>query len=100
MRGKEIQGKHKTEVLHRRRPRLLGSDVQPTFQHQAAHSSIRADAAQLDQVIANLAINVRDAMPAGGSLTISTRNECFLTCGSINKRRWAQAIRLGGPGSE
>jgi len=55
-------------------PRLLGSDIQLTFQHQAAHSWIRADAAQLEQVIANLAINGRDAMPGGGSLTISTRN--------------------------
>lgn len=55
-------------------PRLLGSDVQLTFQHQAARSWIRADAAQLEQVIANLAINARDAMPGGGSLTISTRN--------------------------
>jgi len=55
-------------------PRLLGSDVLLTFQHQAAHSWIRADAAQLEQVIANLAINARDAMPEGGSLTISTHN--------------------------
>jgi PAS domain S-box-containing protein len=55
-------------------PRLLGSDVQLTFQHQAAHSWMRADAAQLEQMIANLAINARDAMPEGGLLTISTRN--------------------------
>ncbi|HTZ47989.1 MAG TPA: PAS domain S-box protein, partial [Verrucomicrobiae bacterium] len=55
-------------------PRLLGSDIQLTFQHQAAHSWIRADAAQLEQVIANLAINARDAMAGEGSLTISTRN--------------------------
>ena len=55
-------------------PRLLGADVQLTFEHQAAHSWIRADAAQLEQVIANLAINARDAMPGGGSLSISTRN--------------------------
>jgi PAS domain S-box-containing protein len=55
-------------------PRLLGSDIELTFQHQAAHSWIRADAAQLEQVIANLAINARDAMPGGGSLTISTHN--------------------------
>jgi PAS domain S-box-containing protein len=68
-------------------PRLLGSDVQLTFQHQAAHSWIRADAAQLEQVIANLAINARDAMPQGGSVTISTHNAFFLpegepTCSS------------------
>jgi PAS domain S-box-containing protein len=55
-------------------PRLIGSDIQLTFQHQAAHSWIRADAAQLEQVIANLAINSRDAMPGGGLLTISTHN--------------------------
>jgi len=55
-------------------PRLIGSDIQLTFSHQAAHSWIRADAAQLEQVIANLAINARDAMPGGGALTISTQN--------------------------
>lgn len=55
-------------------PRLLGSDVELTFQHQAACSWLRADAAQLEQVIANLAINARDAMPGGGKLTISTYN--------------------------
>jgi len=62
-------------------PRLLGSDVLLTFQHQAAHSWIRADAAQLEQVIANLAINARDAMPEDGSVTISTRNAFSLPKG-------------------
>jgi PAS domain S-box-containing protein len=55
-------------------PRLLGSDVELTFRHEAACSWIRADAGQLEQVIANLAINARDAMPGGGKLTISTHN--------------------------
>ena len=55
-------------------PRLIGSDIQLTFRHQAAQARILADASQLEQVIANLAINARDAMPGGGSLTISTRN--------------------------
>jgi two-component system cell cycle sensor histidine kinase/response regulator CckA len=65
-------------------PRLLGSDVQLTFQHLAAHSWIRADAAQLEQVIANLAINARDAMPEGGSLSISTRNTFSLPEGATS----------------
>jgi two-component system cell cycle sensor histidine kinase/response regulator CckA len=55
-------------------PSLVGSDVQITFQHNAAHSWILADTGQLEQAIANLAINARDAMPGGGSLTIATRN--------------------------
>ena len=55
-------------------PRLLGSDVELTFQYDAAYSWLRADATQLEQVIANLAINARDAMPGGGKLTISTHN--------------------------
>ncbi len=55
-------------------PRLLGSDVELTFQHEAASSWIKGDPVQLEQVIANLAINARDAMPSGGKLTVSTRN--------------------------
>jgi signal transduction histidine kinase len=55
-------------------PRLLGSDVQLSFRHEAAKSWILADPAQIEQVVANLAINARDAMPEGGCLSISTRN--------------------------
>ncbi len=55
-------------------PRLLGSDVELTFQHKAARSWMLADPSSLEQVIANLAINARDAMPEGGKLTITTRN--------------------------
>jgi signal transduction histidine kinase len=55
-------------------PRLLGSDVQLTFAHHAVRSWLLADPSQLEQVIANLAINARDAMPYGGSLAISTSN--------------------------
>ncbi len=56
-------------------PRLLGSDVELSFHHNATHSWIRSDPGQIEQVVANLAINARDAMPSGGRLTISTRNE-------------------------
>ena len=55
-------------------PRFLGSDVEITFQHHAARSWIRADAAQIEQAIPNLAVNARDVMPGGGPLTISARN--------------------------
>jgi len=55
-------------------PRLLGSDVLLTFAHHAARSWLLADPSQLEQVIANLAINSRDAMPFGGELAFSTSN--------------------------
>jgi len=44
-------------------PRLLGSDIELTFRHEAAHSWILSDPAQIEQVIMNLAVNSRDAMP-------------------------------------
>jgi signal transduction histidine kinase len=55
-------------------PKLLGSDIELTFEHKAARPWIRADSSQLGQILANLAVNARDAMPHGGTLTISTRN--------------------------
>jgi two-component system, cell cycle sensor histidine kinase and response regulator CckA len=55
-------------------PRLLGSDVELSFTHTAQHPWILSDAGQIEQMVANLAINSRDAMPKGGRLTISTRN--------------------------
>lgn len=63
-------------------PRLLGSDVELTFQHGARNSWIKADPSQIGQVIANLAINARDAMPSGGQLTITTRNDTSLPQGA------------------
>jgi CheY-like chemotaxis protein len=59
-------------------PRLLGSDIELTFHHDAAKSWILSAPTQIEQVIANLAINARDAMPEGGRLEISTRNATIL----------------------
>lgn len=52
----------------------LGEDVEIELRLAADLGLARIDMAQLDQVILNLAVNARDAMPRGGRLTIATRN--------------------------
>ncbi len=54
--------------------RLLGAQVALTTRSAPDVGLIRVDPSQLEQVIVNLAVNARDAMPAGGALTIETAN--------------------------
>jgi signal transduction histidine kinase len=60
-----------TENLMRR---LLGEDIQLELRLAANLDQVRADRAQIEQVLMNLAVNARDAMPGGGRLTIETDN--------------------------
>lgn len=50
--------------------RLIGETVELVIEHGKSLPAIKADRGQFDQVIINLAVNARDAMPGGGSLTI------------------------------
>jgi PAS domain S-box-containing protein len=52
--------------------RLLGEDISLTSRHAANLPAIRADTGMIEQVLLNLAVNSRDAMPQGGKLTIIT----------------------------
>jgi signal transduction histidine kinase/CheY-like chemotaxis protein len=54
--------------------RTLGAHIELSSDLQAAGSLVRADPTQLEQVLLNLAVNARDAMPEGGRLHIATRN--------------------------
>lgn len=53
--------------------RLLGERVRLDLLHAPGQVAIRADRRQLEQVIVNLAVNARDAMPDGGVVEVSTR---------------------------
>jgi PAS domain S-box-containing protein len=55
-------------------PRLLGEDIEVSLALAPRLGSVKADQSQIEQVIMNLAVNARDAMPSGGRLKVQTAN--------------------------
>ena len=69
--------------------RLIGEDVELRIQLDETVGPVKVDPGQIEQVIMNLAINARDAMPSGGKLTIQTA--------SVAQERPAQLSEGGIP---
>ncbi|HEU4763937.1 MAG TPA: ATP-binding protein, partial [Gemmatimonadales bacterium] len=70
-----IDVRRRIEEMRRMLERLIGEDI--TLRTRVAEGlwPIRVDPGQFDQVLMNLAVNARDAMPSGGTFTISAENQ-------------------------
>lgn len=55
-------------------PRLIGENIEYVLVPEPNLARVKADPGQIEQVIMNLAVNARDAMPEGGKLVVQTRN--------------------------
>ncbi|MDP9262826.1 MAG: PAS domain-containing protein, partial [Acidobacteriota bacterium] len=58
-------------------PRLIGAHIKVQLLAKAPHARVEADRGQLEQILMNLAVNARDAMPKGGTLILEVNEVVF-----------------------
>ncbi|CDX38782.1 Sensor kinase [Mesorhizobium plurifarium] len=71
--------------------RLVGNDIKLKIDHGRDLWPVKVDIGQFEQVVVNLAVNARDAMPSGGDLTVRTRNITAEECRSFAYRELTPA---------
>ncbi|QPC87942.1 response regulator [Mesorhizobium sp. NBSH29] len=71
--------------------RLVGTDIKLKVEHGRDLWPVRADIGQFEQVVVNLVVNARDAMPGGGEITVRTRNLPAAECASFGFRELVDA---------
>lgn len=77
MQPKVISLNFLVDELEKMLRRLIGEDIELITKKYSDLGAVKADPTQMEQVILNLAVNSRDAMPKGGKLIIETRNVSF-----------------------
>ncbi|HKB36008.1 MAG TPA: PAS domain S-box protein [Gemmataceae bacterium] len=68
--------------------RLIGEDIQLATRVAPERCVVKADPSQMEQVLLNLAVNARDAMPTGGTLSIETRIVPEVVTGEVVSGEW------------
>jgi len=71
--------------------RLVGNEIKLTIDHGRDLWPVKADIGQFEQVIVNLTVNARDAMPEGGTLAVRTRNVVEAECAAFGLRHFPAA---------
>ncbi|WP_315920754.1 cell cycle histidine kinase CckA [Mesorhizobium sp. SP-1A] len=69
--------------------RLVGNNIRLKVDHGRDLWPVKVDIGQFEQVVVNLAVNARDAMPSGGDLTVRTKNVATEQCAAYGYRELA-----------